>query len=70
MASHDLTGITPPVKAGMPGMAVGQAPSMLNVLAPSRASPLPQGFCLPADLAYTQHMCGSEPARDGGGSGV
>src|SRR6187401_3193781 len=41
------------VGAGLPAIAVGQAPSMLNVLAPSRASPLPQLFWVFADSGYT-----------------
>ncbi|MNS18394.1 hypothetical protein D3C72_500850 [compost metagenome] len=34
------------VGAGLPAMAVCQSPSMLDVLASSRASPLPQGYAV------------------------
>ncbi|CAB1403170.1 hypothetical protein [Pseudomonas fluorescens] len=38
--------ITFPVGAGLPAMAVGQSPQMLQVTASSLASQLPQGFAL------------------------
>ena len=56
------------VGAGLPAIAVGQAPSMLNGLAPSRASPLPQWFWVFEDFGYTHSTCGSWLASDGGGS--
>ena len=34
------------VGAGLPAIAVGQSPNELTDTPPSRASPLPQGFCI------------------------
>ncbi|PVZ62129.1 hypothetical protein C9422_01130 [Pseudomonas sp. B1(2018)] len=56
------------VGAGLLAMAVYQPPMMLNLKAPSRASPLPQVlWCWSGICGSTDH-CGSELARDGGGS--
>ena len=57
------------VGAGLPAMAAGQATLMLGVLAPSRASSLPQGFAAVARSESGTNHCGSGLARDGGGSG-
>ncbi len=46
-------------------MAVGLLASMLDGLASSRASPASTGF---GDVPESTIQCGSEPARDGGGS--
>jgi len=45
------------VGAGLPAMAVCQAPSMLNVPAPSRAGSLPQGAWPLADSVGTHQTC-------------
>jgi hypothetical protein len=59
-----------PVGASLLAKAVGQATLMLDVLTPSRASSLPQGGCGWLGICgVTNNQCGSEPARDGGGSG-
>ncbi len=54
--------------AGLPAMAVGQPTKMLDLMASSRASPLPQGKGLTAKFAADRDFCGSGLARDGGGS--
>ncbi len=54
--------------ASLLAKALGQANMMLNVPPHSRASPLPQGFCgTTKSLVNTEH-CGSELARESGGS--
>ncbi|VVO46300.1 hypothetical protein PS876_00039 [Pseudomonas fluorescens] len=53
----------------MPAIAAGQVTLMLDVLAPSRASSLPQGFAMVARFVSGTNHCGSGLARDGGGSG-
>jgi hypothetical protein len=56
------------VGASLLAKALGQANRMLNVLPHSRASPLPQVFCgTTKSLVNTEH-CGSELARESGGS--
>ena len=57
------------VGAGLLATAVGQLAEMLNVLPSSRASPLPQGVSGGYKVCvHHPFQCGSEPARDGGGS--
>jgi len=58
-----------PVGASLLAKAVYQATWMLNVPAPSRASPLPRVTGRFRDLRLTAIPCGSEPAREGGVSG-
>ncbi len=53
------------VGASLLAMAVGLLASMLDGLASSRASPASTGF---GDVPESTIQCGSEPARDGGGS--
>ncbi len=51
-------------------MAMGQLAGMLDGLPSSRASPLPQGFSGGYKICvHHPFRCGSELARDGGGSG-
>jgi len=55
---------------GLPAKAVGQAAQMLNVPAPSRASPLPQGISVWIGIcASPQNTVGAWLARESGGSG-
>ncbi len=58
----------PHVGASLLAIAVGQPRRMLDVQASSRASSLPQDFALYWMLCTPQTPCGSEPARDSGGS--
>ncbi len=54
----------------MPAKAVGQAAQMLNVPAPSRASPLPQGISAWIGIcASPQNTVGAWLARESGGPG-
>jgi len=56
------------VGASLLAKALDQPAKMLNVPPSSRASPLPQGFCgTTKSLVNTEH-CGSELARESGGS--
>ena len=50
----------------MPDPAIGHF--FWPVLAPSRASPLPQGYVWNTDFVYTKETCGSGLARDGAGA--
>ena len=56
------------VGASLLAKALAQANMMLNAPPHSRASPLPQGFCgTTKSLVNTEH-CGSELAREDGGT--
>ncbi len=58
------------VGASLLAMAMGQLAGMLDGLPSSRASPLPQGFSGGYKICvHHPFRCGSELARDGGGSG-
>jgi hypothetical protein len=57
-----------PVGAGLLAKATLQSMEMLDVLASSRASPLPQVFAVHMNLCLLKIQCGSELARDSGTS--